>query len=114
MIKLTKQQASLIDHRLTASDALVEVMGETFGYAIEDVEDSIELLTQMVAKCQLDVDNLSPIDREVLIDCIEGSTWVACESNRSERHYAAACTVMENISNKLKDAGLNIQVVPYW
>ena len=114
MIKLTKQQADLIDHRLTATDALVEVMGETFGWAAEDIEDAIKDLSQMVAKRQIDVNALTPISREVLIDCIEGSTWVACISNMSKPKYNGACLVMENVSDKLKDAGLNIQVVPYW
>lgn len=114
MIKLTKQQADLVDHRLTATDALVEVMGETFGYAMEDVEDAIEDLSRMVVQRNIDVDVLTPISREVLIDCIEGSTWVACASNAGTSQYTAACTVMENVSDKFKDAGLNIRVVPYW
>ena len=113
MIILTKNQADCVDHRLTATDALVEVMGETFGYAEEDVQDAIEDLSLMVAKRKIDVDALTPISREVLIDCIEGSTWVACVSEADARQYTDACTVMENISNKLMDAGLNIRVVPY-
>lgn len=114
MINLTKDQAELVDHRLGAADALVEVMGETFGYAQEDVWDAIKDLEVMVARRKIDVDALTPISREVLIDCIEGSTWVACISNMSKPKYFGACLVMDNVFNKFKDAGLNIRVVPYW
>ena len=114
MIKLTKQQADLIDHRLGAPDALVEVMGETFGYAMEDVEDAIEDLRLMVARRNVDMNALTPISREVLIDCIEGSVWVACiYDGGTNAEYDAACRVMANIADKLIYAGLNIRVVPY-
>ncbi len=112
MIILTKNQADCIEHRLSATDALVEVMDETFCYAQEDVWDAIEDLEVMVAKRQIDMDLLTPISREVLIDCIEGSVWAASVYDDAVVHRSA-CRVIENLANKFRDAGLKINVVPY-
>jgi hypothetical protein len=111
MIKLTDQQADCIDHRLSAADALVEVFEDR--YAPEDVYDACEDLAMMVADNQIDFAALTPISRNVLIDCIEGSVWVASvEYETDGSRWRGACRVIENLADKFRDAGLEIGVVP--
>lgn len=110
MMKLTDQQADCIDHRLGAADALVETFEDR--YAPEDVYDACEDLAMMVADNKIDVDALTPVSRNVLIDCIEGSVWVAAVYDDVLVHRSA-CRVIENLAEKFRDVGLEINVVPY-
>ena len=105
-IILTKLQSEILRHRLVNGNTLSEVLGDEFGFHEEDIEDIVKLLLQDLTNNSIDThiaDFISEdITKEVLIECIEGSTWIGSMiGNESEQKIAAHLRSLENLANKI-------------
>ena len=81
MIHLTKTELEIINHRLSLSDALADAISDNdeLNYQWEQVEAAAHQLWKRLdgkAGIELDVDNLTDLDKLILVDCIEGSTFM--------------------------------------
>lgn len=100
-MKLTKTQIDLLDHHLSAG-VIAEVLAETEDLAISlaEAEKAVDTVDRMVASGDLPLESLSRVELEVVIDCLEGSTYFCGEGDaialgettrgrQAERHKAA-------------------------
>ena len=95
-LQFTPNQWAALQHRLDVPDAIVESLEDD--YAAEDVLDVVELLTRRLF---VNAENLSAgLTRDVLIECVEGSTWVGVHSN-DPRAQDRAYRTLKAIAAKL-------------
>jgi hypothetical protein len=116
----------LLAHRLTIPDALAEVLAddENEVLAILGIRDNgravdvactnlLALIERNTPVAQL-VGEASELERWILTDVIEGSTYVACHSEEPPRVRAAAIRTAHSVVRKLRAAGLDVGDVPVY
>lgn len=87
ILKFTKGEAEAILHRLTLWDVFPEVFGDTDGleHLAEDAEVRCqEFVRELEQFGHVVADPASELDREVLREAIEGSTWCAMFDPRND------------------------------
>lgn len=92
-MKLTPAQKTILQHRLTLSDCLAEVLSSSeipegtsdaeFNARVEVrwpiLQDKADRLSEYVETHSAIPATLDADERDILADSIEGSTWFACE-----------------------------------
>jgi hypothetical protein len=111
-VKFTKSQTDLINHRLLSTDCLCEVFEDV--YTPDEIEASVAKLSAMLHYNYVDFSDLNDCDRAMLVDTIEGSTWVACVVHATNAEYHGAARVMDNVVDKFRHAGLVIDNPAYY
>lgn len=76
---LTNQEWLLLEHRLCLADCLADVLHDTFDWDAKEVEECArEMYRELQADHQILPKHLLPgIPREILRDCLDGSTYFA-------------------------------------
>lgn len=73
ILQTTEREWAILEHRLGVPDSIADVLSYEYGHNRDKVEQVVEILRQ---KKWDEANNISPeIVREVLKDCIEGSTY---------------------------------------
>lgn len=118
-IKLTKLQKEFLQHRLDLPDCISEVFqAEGKDFTAGEIQISVDYVGNLVNNGELKIDWLDSIDRAVLRDCIEGSTWFACNINAvnfgemSEQKINAQYRSIEQLVDKLEQAGFDSIAIP--
>lgn len=73
-VRLSKIEADAIIHRLEVPDCIADALEGDFD--AEAISDAAETLLKRAESGSVWCDTV--VEREVLIDSVEGSTWVAC------------------------------------
>lgn len=75
-MKLTKTQIDILDHHLS-SGCVADVLADTeeLGISLNAAERAVANVERMVATGELPLESLTREEREVVIDCLEGSTY---------------------------------------
>ena len=74
ILKFTPHEAKIIKHRLEVPDALADALEADFGN--DDVADAaIWLRVRLDMRNAIDFDALTKVERAVLVDSLEGSTY---------------------------------------
>jgi len=70
---ISKREWEIVSHRLDVPDAILESLSDDYG------DDELTVAIQDLQEMQtgMDVERLSAIQRDVLIDCLAGSTFFA-------------------------------------
>jgi len=113
-VKITKTQLDILDHRLTIPDCIHEVLNadldldlEDLHVEIEPVEESCEKLLKLAQGGVIDWATLTDLDKEVLWDSIDGSTFIgASEGNVSDQQYRGYQRSFNNLVDKLEAVGM--------
>ena len=75
-VHLTPTELEILKHRLDVPDALADAIAEENGFEWDDVSDTAERLSKRI---ELDhgfvSDQLTVLERIILIDCLDGSTF---------------------------------------
>lgn len=81
-MKLTTIQADILDHRL-GSGCVADVLADTeeLGISLEEAESAVASVERMIKSGDLPLESLTRIEREVLIDCLDGSTYFCDEGD---------------------------------
>ena len=96
-VRITKIQFEILEHRLDIPETMFMVFDETepeflpfigsTPFTEEDVKASSEKLAGMAKAGRIDAADLTPLDMEVLVDAVDGSTWLGCaESEWDYQH----------------------------
>lgn len=104
-VKFSKLELDAIDHRLSVPDAIAEALEAE--YTSDSVETAVlEIDRLLKLDSGIRVGNLTTAEKDVLRDCVEGSTWAAClfdpeqpETDADRRHAVA---VLRRIAKKLE------------
>ena len=94
-MRLTPIQVAIVKHRLEIPDAIYECLNDTYDdqFDYEDVCDAAEYLAEAIEE-PIDYDALTNVERQVLKDAIEGSTYADAAddavSNREMSYQEAA------------------------
>lgn len=116
----------LLAHRLTIPDALAEVLAEDENeylalFGIRDNGSAVDvactnllaLIEQKTPVARL-VGEATELERWLLTDAIEGSTYVACHGDDVPAKRAAAIRTAYSVVRKLRAAGLDVGDVPVY
>ena len=86
-IKLTNNEWEIVEHRLSLSDAIAEMLTDGLDpdmpedereLIFEEIEGEVETLRKTTELTKtIDTDMLTRYQREALVDCMEGSTFFA-------------------------------------
>lgn len=108
-IKFTAREVEAVLHRLALWDAMHEVFADTEG--LEHLADAVvdrsqEFCQQLKHGRTLLVDETSELDQELMVEVIEGSTWVAIhdprnDTNNTPQGYTAAYRTLCHIADKV-------------
>lgn len=113
LLHFTYQQCQFILHRLDQYDLFSQVFADTPGYEnLADIcEDRVKELAKELDGCYsggayLNVDLDSELDKEILIEALEGNTYYAvCENSATSQHQLnAVAKVMHNTAKKIEEA----------
>lgn len=111
-IKLTKQELDILLHRLEAADAVAEALSDD----IEDDEErdgqaakvsaTVDALYVTIRETKSIPSVLNEIDKLVLRDAIDGSTYLAAACGNTSpqiegRIYAAGCRLASKVSTAI-------------
>jgi len=121
-VSFSPKEIELLKHRLAVPDALCDVLcdAEDDELAKLAVGDNVDrACTQIEAKIERNsvvfvVTSATPLERWILTDVIEGSTYVACHSEEPPAVRAAAIRVAKSVVRKLRAAGLEVGDVPVY
>jgi hypothetical protein len=113
-LKFTPIESEILRHRLQMSDSMYEVMLDS----IDEVPWTLDQVDERAAKlCQtegIEFDLSNDLDRWMLEDCVDGSTFVAniAESRSfgeiSKGMALAYFKAAKTIEKKLEDAGIPV------
>jgi hypothetical protein len=96
--KLTKLEREILNHRLSASDAISEVLGDD-GYN-GDAVCAIARLLELG-----DIEGAEKANKElsdeILVDAVEGSTFLGSASQESDQKQAAIYRAGESLADKI-------------
>lgn len=116
-IQFTALEVEALRHRLDIGEVIAQVFADTDGldhYAAHDVEVCADVLSALIdPRFPLEVDTLDPLDRLVLVEAIEGSTWNAVHDTAdvSPQKREAARRALQSAADKLRGAfGVDIDV----
>lgn len=100
-LDLTKKEREALMHRLTVPDAICDALtDDSEGPAYHEV-DVVSIIDKLPDQLDEAMAESEGITKAVLIDCIDGSTYVGCcETPSQERaHYKT----LENLAHKIED-----------
>lgn len=112
MFGLTAKQFDCLSHRLEVPDALAEVFGDE--YAEDDVYQMCTLL--LAQRLDEARSNNEALMKEVLADCVEGSTWAASQWLHGDNApaYNGAMRTLRALAKKLEPViGRKLDVPEY-
>lgn len=95
-MKLTKTQIDILDHRLSSgcvADCLADT--EELGISLTDAECAVEKIKRMVKEGEIPLESLTPTELEVVIDCLDGSTYFANADDAVTLHETTRGAVLE-------------------
>jgi hypothetical protein len=111
-IKFTNGEAVALLHRMESWDCFVQVFADTDG--LEHLADLAPERCEFFARSLLQgrtvlVDEASEVDREVLKEAIEGSTWVAVndpdnDTGNTNQRMTGAYYALVHAAKKIADA----------
>lgn len=108
LIGLTPTQADFVRHRLEVPDAVADCFGQTEGYEHwheDEIYDTCETLAAIIDRRSPSVPLVNlplPLVAEVLVDCCDGSTWVAASSwDADNRTVARLVRTAESVAAKV-------------
>ncbi len=102
-MELTRLEREILGHRLEVPDCIEEALNDGSGhesFAPEDIDHVCELL--LGEQFQEALDSSQRITTEVLIDCVEGSTYLATMSCESNRRVSCAIKAAEHLARKVE------------
>jgi hypothetical protein len=122
IIKLTDNEWDIVEHRLSVSDAIAEMLTDGLDpnmsedkreLIIEQVQDEVESLRKSIELTKtIDTDVLTQNQREALVDCMDGSTFFAdmddavFEGNLTKGKAMALRKAGHSLERKLNEAGI--------
>lgn len=112
-ITLTPYQARLLDDR--PEDCICESIQAEHGW-FEELDANVEHVKACIRSRRIDLAEFTPIQEEILADCLTGSTWcgqLAAWVTPGERlAYANAVRSVRTLTEKFRAAGIPIAFVP--
>ena len=121
-IQLTDNEWEIVEHRLSLSDAIAEMLTDDLDpdmpedereLIFEQVEDEVETLRKTIELTKtIDTDTLTRYQREALADCMEGSTFFAdmddavFEGESTKGKALALRKAGHSLQRKLNEAGI--------
>jgi hypothetical protein len=119
--RLTKLEATILQHRLEVPDAVIDSLTDDIDddsqleKMMHSVASSVDLLFESIQSTKAIPDSLSDVDKLVLRNCIEASTYfVAAEADMTEqasgRLFATCCRLAEKVSAVI---GHSVSYSPY-
>jgi len=93
----TPSEWAALAHRLEVPDALADVLDD---YCPDDVHYVCECL--LAGDWRRAVDHSTQLVDDVLVDCVEGSTWVGCASQETPQRLAAARRTLASLAKKIE------------
>jgi hypothetical protein len=127
ILNLTEKEYALLEHRITLWDALADCISDTYPekftwdetYKVaSELDAQLRKQSKELGRIEIDVDKLTELQKEILQDCIDGSTFFASSedavaSGEIKRTQLMAWKKMAyNIEKKFKDVGLQILHFP--
>lgn len=116
ILSISPIEWEIIEHRLDVPDALAGALSDTFGWDESEIEASANRFKFLphdgLGNRLIDVTTLTEIDREVLKDCLEGSTFFAdmddevALGNMTKGKKLAYRKAALTVSDKLSTAGI--------
>lgn len=110
-IELTGYEARILRHRLDIPDAIVDALTDVEEgeppYSEADVESVVDALSRSLGEGHeidtTEAEAISPeITRDVLVDCVDGSTWVGCmKGNVSNATIGRAVATGQRLADKI-------------
>lgn len=108
-IKFTNSEAIALLHRLSCWDCFEDVFRDTDGleHLADGAWDCVKSFHDQLAKTRtITVDENSEMHREVMVEAIEGNTWVAVndpdnDTNNSAQRHRAAYTTLCRCADKI-------------
>ena len=102
-LELTDREACIIMHRLTVPDAIADVLYETSGWSREQVHNKVSEISNGFTNGGLKVPE-GTLAKEILIECIEGSTWIGCMIGEcSESTISKHVGVMVRLAKRMEE-----------
>ena len=113
-VKIPNTQYEILEHRLEIPDCIHEVLNDDLGLdlgnppvELERVEESSNKLKALAKQGTIDWSELNDLDKEVLWDSIDGSTFIgASEGNVSQQQYSGFQRSFNNLVDKLEAVGM--------
>jgi hypothetical protein len=121
-IKLTDNEWEIIDHRLSLSDAVAEMLTDGLDanmredereLIFEQAQDEVEALRKSTELTKtIDIDALTRYQREALTDCLDGSTFfcdmddAVFEGHLTKGKAMALRKAGRSLERKLNEAGI--------
>lgn len=115
-IQFTRGEARAVQHRLDLWDSFEEVFADTEGLehlAPKAAERAKDLSWQLQTQGYVDVTD-SDLDREIMLEAIEGSTWPAVHNGKSPQAYLGAVRCLYNAAQRIADVyGLDLADISF-
>lgn len=108
-MKLTKTEKDILMHRLEVPECIYESLGR--GDVLNDDPDFDKAwlsLERQVRGGQLDAENLTELEKKIMGDCIDCSTWFHALDYESQQKKAACQKVGWDIIHKFEQAGIPV------
>jgi hypothetical protein len=121
-IKLTDNEWEIIDHRLSLSDAVAEMLTDGLDATMrederelifEQAQDEVEALRKSTELTKtIDIDALTRYQREALTDCLDGSTFfcdmddAVFDGHLTKGKAMALRKAGHSLERKLNEAGI--------
>ncbi len=117
MIKLTETQVELLMHRLDIPDNIAQAFTDTHPedppceWSTESLVVAAHLVARQVRSAVIFEKTLAPIEREVLVEALEGSTWAVLVAEDPVKARVAN-RAMRDLAAKFHAAGLSVGELP--
>lgn len=95
----TDREKAAIEHRLGVPDSLADSLSET--HSEDEVIAASESIERRLRSG--DFSELSEVERDVLIDCIEGSTWFGCIDDADVEDQKKAAGDLTRAAKKIEN-----------
>ena len=105
-MRFTPKERDAICHRLEVPAALAQALSLD---PHETEWDCDRLIMTIAGGRGLILSALSPVERRILLDCVEGSTWAV--SVDGEPCYYAACQTLTRLARKFEAEGLGRNII---
>lgn len=114
-VYFTERQADALIDRLDAYDAIADALGISGVEAWTSFETCVDIIASNLKAAKFVSGPLSEMEKAILSDCIEGSTWVAKEMDGPYHTPASigAYRTLKNTTKKLRELGVEVNSIPY-
>lgn len=81
-MKLTPTQYLILEHRISGG-TIAEVLADTedLNVTYDEAQIAVDAVEKMINSRNLPLETLTPLELEVVIDCLDGSTFFASADN---------------------------------